>query len=528
MYPPRQLDLLEYLDASQRSPLDALLTPDQIYESDDPTLFARLVEDARFDRKGAGVQAPGLGPTISAFSIGPAIGGGVIAIGVHDKTRKLEGCKRLSDDRLQSLESANHLHCPMARVRTRRLQFTRDDGDDDFLILMRVDYVPDRLIELSNGDAYERHADKCVSLGDVAKHQIRVDKGERSFEQEPTVLEYPADYDTGDIRRFCARIREARQSVVDHSDVDILDAVRLGRKRPAGFIPNNACAILFARDPRRVFPGAFLHFLRYDGTEEKSGQEYNVIKDRVIDGAIGSAVKEMAQILDANIREFTEWRAGKFFTVPEYPHDAWYELLVNACVHRSYMIRNVPTFIKMFDDRLVIESPGGFMPGVTPETIYERHNPRNPFIMAILKETGEVRCVNEGTKRVRTEMERAKLPAPVFFEKKGDNTSFVATLQNNIRGRSNSLDSAAYMALGEAVALSLSPDERKIINYVMVNDRIKGSDALRILVTTRWHTATAKLDALVDRGILVRHSIKIRDPNSYYDLKRSQDEPGKG
>jgi ATP-dependent DNA helicase RecG len=167
------------------------------------------------------------------------------------------------------------------------------------------------------------------------------------------------------------------------------------------------------------------------------------------------------------------------------------------------------------------------MPGVTPETIYERHNPRNPFIMAILKETGEVRCVNEGTKRVRTEMERAKLPPPAFFEKKGDNTSFVATLRNDIKSRSNSLDSTAYMALGEAVALSLSPDERKIINYVTVNERVNASDALRILVTTRWHTARAKLDALVTRGILVRHSTKPRDPNSYYDLKRSADEPRK-
>jgi ATP-dependent DNA helicase RecG len=517
---PRQIDLLEYLLAIGRSPLDALLTADQIFESNDPALFTRLMEDARFERKGPGIQPAGLGPAFSAFSNGPSIGGGVIAVGVEDKTKKLLGCRRLSDDRLQGIESAHHMHCSLARVRSRRLPFTDEDGEDDFLVLLRVDYAPDRLIELNNSDAYQRHADKCVRLDDASKHQVRVGKGERSFEQEPCILEYPKDLDVAETRRLCSHLREVRQSVVDHSDVDILDAVRLGRKRGGDFVPNNACALLFGRDPRRLFPGAYVHFLRYEGTEEKSGQEYNVIKDRIVEGNIILVIKEAAQILDANIREFTEWKAGKFFTIPEYPHDAWYELLVNACVHRSYMVKNIPILIKMFDDRLVIESPGGFMPGVTPDTIYERHNPRNPFIMATLRETGEVKCINEGTKRVRSEMERAKLPAPVFFEKKGDNASFVATLQNNIRGRSNSLDSKAYQVLGEAISLSLTPDERKIVNYVMANDRINASDALRILVTTRWHTAKGKLDALVARGILVYHSSKSRDPNSYYDLMR--------
>ena len=49
---------------------------------------------------------------------------------------------------------------------------------------------------------------------------------------------------------------------------------------------------------------------------------------------------------------------------------AWYEALVNACVHRSYNLKNMNIFIRMFDDRLEIESPGGFPPLVTPENIF--------------------------------------------------------------------------------------------------------------------------------------------------------------
>jgi len=60
--------------------------------------------------------------------------------------------------------------------------------------------------------------------------------------------------------------------------------MRLGKIKGASFIPNNVCALMFAKDPLRVFPGAYVHFLRYSGVEEKTGREYNVTKDRIIDG----------------------------------------------------------------------------------------------------------------------------------------------------------------------------------------------------------------------------------------------------
>jgi ATP-dependent DNA helicase RecG len=68
-----------------------------------------------------------------------------------------------------------------------------------------------------------------------------------------------------------------------------------------------------------------------------------------------------------------------------------------------------------------------------------------------------------------------------------------ATLFNDVANRTNALDSEAYRALGEAVAFSLDADERRIVNYVIEHGRINSSDALRILSTTYWHTASGKL-----------------------------------
>jgi ATP-dependent DNA helicase RecG len=507
---PDQLSLLELLEKPR---LDALFKPDQIFESDDGSLIARLTEDTRFDRKSGKVDGNGLAVCLSAFGNGPAVEGGVVAVGI-EKDGRVTGCRHLSEARLQEIETAGRDRCPDGRFSTRRVNVTNDAGEDDFLILIRIYYVEGRLVSLTNDDAYCRQGDKCRRLTDSEKQEIRISKGERSFELEASTLTYPDDFREMDISNFVRRIKEEREGSEDLSSQRILQSMRLGKVVNGNFLPNNVCTLMFATDPQQVFPGAYIHFLRYNGIEAKSGSEYNVVKDRMIQGTVLEVIREAASVLDANLREFTTRRNGKFYSVPEYPRDAWYEAIVNAVCHRSYHARNSPVFIRMFDDRLTIESPGAFMPSVTPANLF--HKPRNPFLMFVLREYGEVRCISEGTARIFREMQDAKLPVPEF---RGTENLVSVTFRNEIANRTNSLDSEAYKVLGEAISFSLDDDEKKIVNYVMEHRQINVSDALRILSTTYWHTAKAKLTRLVTRGILDFHSTKVRDPNAYYSLR---------
>ncbi len=508
-----QLSLLEILE---RPTLDALFKPDAIFATEDGAFIVSLKEDTRFDRKSGRIDAKGLAVCLSGFGNGPAVEGGVVAVGI-EKDGTVTGCKHLSEKRLQEIESAGRDLCPDGRFETKKVGVLNRKGESDFLVLIRVFYVESRLVKLTNGEAYCRESDKCRRLSDLEREEIRISKGERSFELEPCALHYPAGFRSTDISAFVKRIRTERSASSDVSDEAILQSMRLGRWEPAGFKPDNVCALMFAKDSRQAFPGAYIHFLRYNGIEAKSGSEYNVIKDRIIEGTILDLIRETAAILDANLREFTTFKNGKFHTVPEYPRDAWYEMVVNACVHRSYHARTVPIFVRMFDDRLIVESPGSFMPSITPENLV--HKPRNPFLMFVLREYGEVRCISEGTARIRREMTEANLPAPDF---RGTDTSVTVELQNEAANRTNSLDSEAYKVLGEAVSFSLDPDEKKIVNYIMENGRMNVSDALRILSTTYWHTAKAKLTRLHSRDILQHHTTKVRDPNAYYSLRRQQ------
>jgi ATP-dependent DNA helicase RecG len=407
---PGQFSLFDILDAR---PIDALLTPEQIYTTDDPALFQRLGENPHFDRKSGKISPRDLAPLLSAFGNGPSVSGGVVAIGIANDG-SMEGLNKYGPDHISELENLGSERCPFGRFLTRRLPVRNAKGDEDFILLAKIDYVEDRLVELTNHEAYIRRGNKSILLNDVEKNEVRINKGELSFEQQSSQLAWPDDYREKDVTKFLRNLRKLLEINPETSDEQILEMSRLGRRRPTGFLPNHAATLLFAIDPRREFPGAYIHCLRYDGEEEKSGAEFNVVKERIVEGSILDQISGAAHFLSGQLREFTNRRDGKFYALPEYPEDAWYELLVNAVAHRSYHIRTAPIFIKMFNNRLVVESPGSFMPQVNSETIYEMHRPRNPFLMAALREFGEARCINEGTKRVRKEMADARLPAPDF------------------------------------------------------------------------------------------------------------------
>jgi ATP-dependent DNA helicase RecG len=49
--------------------------------------------------------------------------------------------------------------------------------------------------------------------------------------------------------------------------------------------------------------------------------------------------------------------------MPDYPSEAVHEALVNAIVHRDYMIQGSEIHVDMYDDRLEIVSPGGMPDG---------------------------------------------------------------------------------------------------------------------------------------------------------------------
>jgi ATP-dependent DNA helicase RecG len=79
-----QLSLLEILE---RPTLASLVKPDHVYQSDDWRFVTSLIEDTHFERKSARIQSQELAEYLSAFGNGPAVEGGVVAIGIENDGR---------------------------------------------------------------------------------------------------------------------------------------------------------------------------------------------------------------------------------------------------------------------------------------------------------------------------------------------------------------------------------------------------------------------------------------------------------
>ena len=279
----------------------------------------------------------------------------------------------------------------------------------------------------------------------------------------------------------------------------------------------------YTSDPVALFPGCQIRFLRIDGESEQSGANYNVIKTVPMEGPLPRLLEQAANILSGQLRDFTRLgNDGVFYSAPEYPYAAWYEALVNACVHRSYGLRNMNIFIKMFDDKLVIESPGGFPPLVTPDNIYSMHHPRNPTLMRAMFYMCLVKEHAEGTKRMRDSMRGMSLPPPVFEQtQSGMGGAMVrVTLRNHIKQRKVWVDSDVSGLLGEALSRNLSLEEKRVLNFVAEHGKINVTQCHRLIPSlAKWHSAKRLLMKLVEKGILKQvHSGVLRDNRSHFVL----------
>lgn len=187
-----------------------------------------------------------------------------------------------------------------------------------------------------------------------------------------------------------------------------------------GFITTNAkgkkqvsvaCILLFGKYPQKFFPRGRTRFIRYKGIEERVGVEMNVIKDVTFEGTILNRVKDTIAYLETQVEEHTFLgQHGQFVTHRDYPKFVIQEMVVNACCHRAYNIKGTEIQIKMFDNRLVFESPGRLPGMVKPSNIRHTHFSRNPKIAQFLKAYDFVKEFGKGVDRVCRELEANGTP----------------------------------------------------------------------------------------------------------------------
>ena len=364
-------------------------------------------EDQTFDCKSIQIDPKALAIPIVAFANAD---GGVIAIGVSDKSRKIEGINQHIDKLNELLRVPFDFCNPSISVTYTHVPCTDKDGNENRILLMHIP-ASSSLHTNQADEAFMRVGDKSRKLTFDERLQLMYDKGERSFEDTAVYGATIEDIDMDAVARYVSLLGYSKSPLTYlRENNHFVTTNKSGEE-----VVSVACMLLFGKNPQLFFPRARTRFIRYNGVDEKVGTEMNVIKDVTFEGTILNQIEKTVEYLETQVAEHTFLgQAGKFITRRDYPKFVIQEMVVNACCHRAYNIRGTEIQIKMFDDRIVFESPGKLPGMVRPSNIRHTHFSRNPKIAAFLKAYNYVKEYGEGVDRMCRELEVNGTIAPVF------------------------------------------------------------------------------------------------------------------
>jgi ATP-dependent DNA helicase RecG len=142
---------------------------------------------------------------------------------------------------------------------------------------------------------------------------------------------------------------------------------------------NLAGVLLFAEQPEWIVPQFVVKAIRYPGnqihaTDYLDTEDFSGPLPKLFEGALAFVMR--------NLHKVQAGRGVNAPGLPEIPEAVFEELLVNALVHRDYLI-SAPIRLFVFDNRIEIISPGHLPNNLTVEKIRAGNsNIRNPILVS--------------------------------------------------------------------------------------------------------------------------------------------------
>lgn len=465
-------------------------------------------ENKYFDRKEAKIKPSDIAPLLVAFANAE---GGTIAIGISDKRKTIEGFQEVGIEKINAFINVPRDCCKPAPECTEEiLEVINSKGKKDKILLLHVSPSIDQIIRTSNDSTYLRIGDRTKEIKGAELRNLEYNKSTRHYEDECHM-----DAKLEDMNEELLLEYKKLLSAENMTSEQVLRARGFLKTVGEKEYLTNAAVLLFASNIQRFYPNCRIRFIRYDGNRAFVGTRMNIIKDINIEDSILNIIERAKIVISGQLREFTALNrdTGKFKTVPEYPEFAWQEGIVNAVTHREYGMAGCYIQVVMYDDRLEIISPGKLPNIVTIENIKETRYSRNPRISRVLTEFGWVRELNEGVKRIYSDMEDFFLEPPIYME---SDQTVKLILKNNIIMRTvrqldrvkDSIESEVWNQLDELDKIILT-----YMGSVKEVNRVK----LEEITGKSGRTIISRLNKLLERNIIKRNGNK-NDPTQTYKL----------
>lgn len=388
--------------------------------------------------------APGkLSKTVSAFANAD---GGELYIGIDEisegdhKTRVWRG--------FRDFESANaHLQVfeelfPLGQYFN--YTFLSNVSSEGYVLKVEISKTRE-IIKASDERVYiRRGAQNLPVTNNDALHRLRLDKGIVSFVTETvdTSIERISESET--IKKFLSTIVPTAEPI---NWLKKQELIRWDKPTVAGIL-------LFDDEPQAVLPKRCgIKIYRYKTLQPtRDSLAFDPI---TIEGCLYDQIKKAVDKTVDIVQDIKILKPNGLQPI-QYPYVTLHEIITNAVLHRDYSIAS-DVHIRIFDNRIEVESPGKLPGSVTVYNILESQLARNGSIVRIINKFPDPpnKDVGEGLNTAFDAMRKLKLKDPIIYETE---------------------DSVVVVIKHEPLA---SP-EQLILEYLQHNNEINNSKAREI------------------------------------------------
>ena len=341
-----------------------------------------------------------------------------------------------------------------------------------------------------------------------------------TFDEEPVSEATLDDLDQPRLDAYLDQLRRTRPKAgfLRGRREAALSHLRIVRDVDGTLRPTLAGLLAFGKYPQQFLPQLVITFLQFFGTTEteKTPRGERFLDNRKFEGAIPEMVTETVNHLLATIRKSSLIDGLFRRDIPEYPEEAVREAVLNAIAHRDYSphVRGSYIQIRLFAERVEVQSPGGLYGNVTEENLEEENSTRNSVLMRLMEDLHLVENRGSGIRAMLEAMRRANLEPPRFEDKR---SSFWVTFRNHTL-----MSPEAVTWLNQFAKLPLEDRQRLALVYLRYNDQITNSDYQRLNQVDSL-TAGRELRGLVQTGLIEQQSVRRW---TYYTLKAPRELPG--
>lgn len=349
--------------------------------SDELVRRIRLGEDSELELKrvllaGGRVTAPGrsdFADEMAAFANGR---GGMILLGVDDKTREILG---IPIEHIDAVESWIREICsdsikPAIHAVIRKLELPDSTGRP--VPVIRIDLARSLCVHKSPGGYFRRLGSSKREMPPEVLARLFQERSQSRmirFDESPVPGTFPNDIDHDLGSRFLRGGAEPLDTALRKLRIIADDDDGMPRVSVTG-------VLLCTREPQRWLPYAQIQAVSYAG-ERRDVNYQNDARD--LGGPLDAQVMEALHFVRRNMRVQAVKKATRE-EFSQFSERAVFEALVNAVAHRDYSMAGARIRLHMFGDRIELYVPGSLANTLTPESMPLRQYSRNELIVSLL------------------------------------------------------------------------------------------------------------------------------------------------